>query len=72
VNATLHVIGRGVIPLGAVAGGALGDAIGVRPTLLVAAGGIVLGAAWLTRSGIWSVRGRQVVETTFDPGGHEP
>ena len=55
VNATVHVIGRGVIPLGAVAGGALGDAIGLRPTLLVAAGGIMLGAVWLARSAIWSV-----------------
>ena len=58
VNATVHVIGRGVIPLGAVAGGALGDAIGLRPTLLIAAGGIMLGALCLARSAIWSVSGR--------------
>ena len=57
VNATLHVISRGVIPFGALAGGALGDAIGLRPTLLVAAGGITLGAVWLARGVIWSVRG---------------
>lgn len=53
VNATLHVIARGVIPFGA-----LGDAIGLRPTLLVAAGGIMLGAVWLARAAIWSGRGR--------------
>lgn len=58
VNATLHVIARGVIPFGALAGGALGDAIGLRPTLLVAAGGIMLGAVWLARAAIWPVRGR--------------
>jgi hypothetical protein len=36
----------------------LGDAIGVRPTLFVAAGGITLGAVWLARSGIkWTPTG---------------
>ena len=58
VNATLHVISWGAIPFGALAGGALGDAIGLRATLLVAAGGIMLGAVWLARSVIWSVRGK--------------
>jgi predicted MFS family arabinose efflux permease len=52
VNATLHVVERGVIPFGALAGGMLGDAIGLRPTLIVAAGGITLGALWLARSGL--------------------
>ena len=33
VNATLHVVERGAIPFGALAGGVLGDAIGLRPTL---------------------------------------
>jgi predicted MFS family arabinose efflux permease len=51
VNATLHVVERGVIPFGALAGGMLGDAIGLRPTLLVAAAGIALGAVWVARSG---------------------
>src|SRR5207244_10157617 len=50
VNATMHVIARGVIPFGALAGGILGEAIGVRPTLFVAAVGITLGAVWLARS----------------------
>jgi len=54
VNATLHVIARGVIPFGALAGGLLGDAIGLRPTLFVAAGGIIVGAVWLARSPVWS------------------
>jgi MFS family permease len=56
VNATLHVIGRGAIPFGALVGGLLGDAIGLRPTLLVSAGGIAIGAAWLARSPIASER----------------
>ena len=50
VNATMHVIARGVIPFGALAGGMLGDTVGVRPTLIVAAIGITLGALWLARS----------------------
>ena len=54
VNATLHVIARGVIPFGALAGGLLGDAIGLRPTLFVAAGGIIVSAVWLARSPVWS------------------
>jgi predicted MFS family arabinose efflux permease len=52
VNATLHVLGRGVIPFGALAGGFLGDAIGLRPTMLLAAGGIALGALWFASSGL--------------------
>ena len=52
VNATMHVLGRGVIPFGALAGGILGDALGVRPTLLLAAVGIILSAIWLTRSAV--------------------
>jgi Na+/melibiose symporter-like transporter len=51
VNATLHVVERGVFPFGALAGGLLGNAIGLRPTLLVAAAGIALGAIWVARSG---------------------
>ena len=52
VNATLHVVERGVIPFGALAGGMLGDAIGLRPTLLVAAAGIALAAIWAAHSGL--------------------
>jgi len=51
VNATLHVVERGAIPFGALAGGVLGDAIGLRPTLLVAAAGIAHGAVWVARPG---------------------
>jgi Na+/melibiose symporter-like transporter len=50
VNATMHVIARGVIPFGAVVGGMLGDVVGVRLTLIVAAVGISLGGLWLARS----------------------
>jgi len=50
VNATMHIVGRGVIPFGALIGGMLGDAVGVRPTLIVAAIGMTVSALWLARS----------------------
>ena len=46
VNATIHVIGRGVVPFGALAGGALGDAVGMRGTLLIGAAGFVVATVW--------------------------
>jgi MFS family permease len=64
VNATMHVVERGVIPFGAVAGGMLGDTIGLRPTLLVAAIGIALGAVWVARSGL--TREHPTVSGRFD------
>jgi hypothetical protein len=50
VNATMHIVARGAIPFGALAGGMLGDVVGVRPTLILAAVGITLSAVWLARS----------------------
>lgn len=41
----MRVLAWGTIPLGALLGGALGDAIGLRPTLLV--GGVGSALAWL-------------------------
>lgn len=49
-NATLHVLMQGAAPLGALMAGFLGTAIGVRPTLVVALAGMLLGSLWL----IWS------------------
>lgn len=48
-------INYGVRPLGALAGGLLGSAIGVRPTLVVAGVGGALCCLWLLRSPIRSV-----------------
>ncbi|RVX42136.1 putative MFS family arabinose efflux permease [Nonomuraea polychroma] len=42
VNATMRVLLMGLFPLGALLGGALGEAVGLRPTLWVAAAIIVL------------------------------
>jgi hypothetical protein len=50
VNASMQVLEGGLGPLGAIAGGLLGSAIGVRPTLFVAAGGILASLVWLLAS----------------------
>jgi len=51
-SGTSRFFGYGVRPLGALAGGALGSAIGLRPTLWVAAAGGLLSVLWLWRSPI--------------------
>jgi predicted MFS family arabinose efflux permease len=48
--ATFKFVNYGVRPLGAFGGGLLGAAIGLRPALLVAAAGAVLGFLWLVAS----------------------
>jgi MFS family permease len=47
VNATTRLLAWGAVPLGALLGGALGDAIGLRPTLVVSAAGSALVVAWV-------------------------
>lgn len=46
VNASLSFVTQGVKPLGALAGGALGTAIGLRPALWVAAAGATTTVLW--------------------------
>ncbi len=52
MNATVRLLVEGLTPLGALAGGVLGQGIGLRPTLLVAVGGEVLAALWLLCSSV--------------------
>lgn len=47
VGATARMLNATVVPLGALAGGALGQAVGLRETLLLAACGELLAAVWL-------------------------
>lgn len=54
--ATVRVLATGLVPLGALLGGLLGEAIGLRPTLIVAALGELLAAVWLWRSPVRSLR----------------
>jgi predicted MFS family arabinose efflux permease len=56
VSATMRVIGLGIAPLGGLLGGALGETIGPRATLLVAALGEILSVTWLLLSPLRSLR----------------
>jgi len=52
MNATVRLLVEGLTPLGALAGGVLGQGIGLRLTLLVAVGGELLAALWLLCSSV--------------------
>jgi MFS family permease len=56
MNATMRFLVWGTIPIGAFIGGVLGSAIGLRPTLFVAAAGQVLAALPVTFSSVRSIR----------------
>jgi MFS family permease len=56
VNATVRFLGDGPAPLGALLGGVLGEALGLRPTLLVGALGGLLPVVWLWRSPLRRLR----------------
>jgi MFS family permease len=61
VSGAYMVVNYGVRPLGALAGGLLGAAIGVRETLWIATVGAILGVLWLLPSPI--MRMRELPET---------
>jgi MFS family permease len=52
VNATRYLAFFGVMPIGALLGGLLGAVIGLRPTLLVAAAGVLAASLWIFLSPI--------------------
>jgi len=52
VHATSELLTAGVGPLGALAGGFLGQAMGIQATLLIATVGLLLGGLWLVFSPI--------------------
>ena len=56
MNATLSFIAAGSVPLGGLLGGGLGEMIGLRPTLVLAALGEMLAVLWLILSPIRSLR----------------
>jgi MFS family permease len=62
-SATARVIAEATIPLGAIAGGVLGETIGLRHTLLVAAGAELLVAVWFLASPLRTVRSLPVPVT---------
>ena len=63
VNAAMQLLTRGVWSLGAVFGGFLAAAIGIRPTLAVAASGVLLSSGWLVFS-----PARRLKEVPATPG----
>ncbi|MFI4966438.1 MAG: MFS transporter [Caulobacterales bacterium] len=56
VGATFRAVGGGAAVAGALAGGALGQALGLRETLLLAVGGLLLGPAIGGLSPLWQVK----------------
>ena len=56
VNATMLFIVWGVIPFGSLLGGALGSTIGLRATIAVGAGGMLLAVLWMVFSPIRHLR----------------
>jgi MFS family permease len=55
-NAAMEVLGRGVGTLGLIVGGALGQVIGLRPTVALAALGILSASVWVVLSPIRTLR----------------
>ena len=56
VNAGMLLLARGVYPIGALLGGYLGERLGIRPTLTLAAAGILLSTFWLLPSPLRRLR----------------
>jgi MFS family permease len=56
MNATMRFVVWGTIPIGSLLGGLLGDAIGLRPTLLVGALGSALAFPWVLLSPVRALR----------------
>lgn len=59
MNAVARVGGWGAIALGSLLGGALGELLGLRPALALAAAGTLLAAGWLARSPLRTLRGEE-------------
>jgi predicted MFS family arabinose efflux permease len=56
VNSAMSLLFNGLIPIGALMGGALAEMVGVRTAMLVGAGGYLLSSTWLVFSPIPALR----------------
>lgn len=56
VNATMRFMMWGVTPIGALTGGLLGTAIGLRPALLIGALGVLVAFVWVALSAVGGLR----------------
>ena len=61
VNASRLFLAWGALPLGALLGGYLGQAIGLRPTVLLAGAGLASGCLWVFFSPVRGVTARTVL-----------
>jgi predicted MFS family arabinose efflux permease len=56
VNSSMHLLFHGILPLGALAGGAIAHAVGMRRALLIGAVGVLFSTMWLVVSPIRRLR----------------
>ena len=56
MHGVMNSLGMGLIPIGALIGGFLGETIGMRPTLFLAAGGELAAVLWLLLTPVWRMR----------------
>ena len=56
MHGAMNSLEVGLVPIGALIGGLLGEAIGLRPTLFVSAAGEMAGIIWLLFTPVWSLR----------------
>ena len=66
MGGTVRVLTAGSVPLGAVLGGALGEAVGLRATAVIAGLGVVGAFLWLVLSPVRALRG--LPEQPEEPG----
>ena len=56
MNGVMDALTGGLVPVGALIGGVLGQTIGMRPTLFLSAGGELAAVLWLLATPVWSLR----------------
>jgi predicted MFS family arabinose efflux permease len=56
MNSVMLTLFQGVVPVGALAGGLLGQTIGMRPTLFISIAGELLATLWVVFSPIRTMR----------------